>query len=90
MGIRAENLARTTGREPFSRTLHGKVAAVEDQATVAIVDVDLGIRDVVVRVRMASPVKVQPGDPIELAVSIEHLRFFDPGSGTALTTPVER
>ncbi len=84
VGIRPEHLAPASGSEPFVRTLHGRVSAVENLGGAAIVTVGLGIRDVDVKVWLRAPARLEVGDPLELAVSLGRLRFFDPETGSAL------
>jgi multiple sugar transport system ATP-binding protein len=83
-GVRSEHLRPAGGGEPFAQTLHGRVASVEDHGSTAIVTVDLGVRGVTALVSMQPPIPARPGDPIELAVAMQHLVIFDPQSGDAL------
>ncbi len=69
--------------EPFDTCLHGTCLAIEDHGSDRYAGVDLGYGTVVTRLPedRRSPGR---GNPVELAVEVNRLHFFDPETGAAL------
>jgi multiple sugar transport system ATP-binding protein len=84
VGIRPEWLRPAGPGVPFERTLHGKVSRTEDHGSEHIVDVSLGLPGVDALVRLGAAAAVQPGDPVELEITLNRLVFFDPASGFSI------
>ena len=83
VGVRAGWLDPATSGVPFRRCLHGTAVAVEDHGSECFVDVDLG-HGAAVTVRYPAGLPPHPGDPVEVAVEVERLCFFDPATGGAI------
>jgi ABC-type sugar transport system ATPase subunit len=79
VGIRPEHLSLAPPGTPFSSCLHGTVERVEDIGSYASVWARIGGWRV--KARLDSADRIAPGNLIELAVSAEHLHFFDPDRG---------
>ncbi len=81
-GIRPEHV-RPSIAEPFDTCLHGTCLAIEDHGPDRYAMVDLGYGTVVTRLPEGrrSPGR---GNPVELAVDVNRLHFFDSETGTAL------
>ena len=83
VGIRPEHLRVAGGGAPFERTLHGRVAEVEDLGGEAEARARLGEGGGEVCV-VVPPGRLRPADPVELAAAVERIRFFDAATGEAI------
>ena len=87
VGIRPEHVHLAEPGEAFDRCLHARVIRVEQLGSVRIGHVtfgspDSGALDFAVRVRAARPLTV--GDPVEMALDVGKIAYFDRASGHRL------
>lgn len=82
MGVRPEHVHPSTV-EPFETCLHGTCVRIEDLGEKKLAQVDLGLGEMVAYVTAPDPLP-GIGNPVELAVDVNRLHFFDPDSGSSL------
>jgi len=87
VGIRPEHVKLAEPGEAFDRCLHARVTGVEQLGSVRIAHVafgspDSGALDFAVRVRAARPLTT--GDPVEMALDVDKIVYFDRASGLRL------
>jgi multiple sugar transport system ATP-binding protein len=82
MGIRPEHVHPAVA-EPFETCLHGVCVRIEDLGGVRLARVDVGHGDEIVCIVDRDPIP-GVGNPVELAVDVNRLYFFDPETGAAL------
>ncbi len=82
MGIRPEHVHPAVA-EPFQTCLHGVCVRIEDLGGMRLAQVDLGHGEMIAYVAGTDPLP-GIGNPVELAVDVNRLHFFDPETGAAL------
>ena len=82
MGVRPEHVHPSTV-ESFETCLHGRCVRIGDLGEKKLAQVDLGLGELVAYVTAADPLP-GIGNPVELAIDVNRLHFFDPDSGASL------
>jgi multiple sugar transport system ATP-binding protein len=82
VGIRPEHLAEPVGPAESRPRLRGRVRFVELLGSEQLVQIELD--STLLTGRFAAHSSVHPGEIAEVAVSTEHLHFFDPETGRAI------
>jgi multiple sugar transport system ATP-binding protein len=82
MGVRPEHVHPATV-EPFETCLHGRCVRIEDLGEKKLAQVELGLGEMVAYVAEGDPLP-GIGNPVELAIDVKRLHFFDPDSGASL------
>lgn len=83
IGCRPEHLALAQPGTPFDRCVHGRVLTVANLGGEQRAVVVAGAEQLEIRIDRARPLFA--GDPVELAVNVDRLLFFDPATGLLVT-----
>ncbi len=84
VGVRPEAVGPSDPAQAFTRCLHGVVSGVTDFGDRRFVELDLGSAGSVLA-RFPAEARANVGDPLEVAVDVGRMLFFDPVTGRAVS-----